>query len=176
MKKITSIFLLLISISLFSQEMIFVIAPSGLIVREAPNKNAKRIGKLENNTQVYIVEKTEITLQTKDDGKIINGNWIKIKDFKNDIKGYVFDGFLTSEIPNKGTSSGNYYLTKLDSISKNEYWEAFQKNIKPKPLFIHLRNKKHTNLLQFEIGDLEFYEGTTISVSKGNGLKIFLKS
>ncbi|WP_439132355.1 SH3 domain-containing protein [Polaribacter sp.] len=172
--KIT-LFLLLFTISVFSQDVKFVNAPNGLIVRNAPNKNALRIGKLENNTRVYIIKKIEISLQIKDDGKIINGNWVKVKNFKEDIKGYVFSGFLTDKIPNKGAESGNYYLTKIDSITEKKYWEAFQKNIETKPIFINLRNKKHTNLAKFEIGDLEFYDGATITVDKKSGLKNIIK-
>ncbi|WP_397445055.1 SH3 domain-containing protein [Polaribacter sp. R77954] len=171
MKKTITTFLILFTASLFSQEIKFVKANSGLIVRDAPHKNAQRIGKLKNNTRVYIIKKTEISLEIKDNGKIINGNWIEVKSYKEDIKGYVFSGFLTDKIPNKGTEKGNYYLTKIDSITKNEYWENLRKNIKTKPSFIYLRNKNHINLVQLEIGDLEMYEGTTLIVKKENELK-----
>ncbi|WP_439131199.1 SH3 domain-containing protein [Polaribacter sp.] len=171
MKKTTIILLILFSASIFSQEVKFVKASSGLIVRNTPDKNALRIGKLKNNTRVNIIEDTEISLQIKDDGKIINGNWIKVKNFADDIKGYVFSGFLTDKIPNKGPENGNYYLTKIDSITEKKYWEDFQKNIETKPTFINLRDKKHTNLAKFEIEDLEFYDGTTISIEKESGLK-----
>jgi hypothetical protein len=175
MKKTVTILLLLITFSFFSQEVKFVKAPSGLIVRNAPNTNAERIGKLENNTRVYIIKETEISLQITDDGKIISGNWIEIKNFKDNINGYVFGGFLTNEIPNKGVEKGNYYLTKIDSITKQKYWDDFQKNTKTEPIFIHLRNKNHTNLVKLQIADLEFYDGTTISINKESGLKNILE-
>lgn len=168
--KIT-IFLILFTTSLFSQEIRFVNAPSGLIVRDNPNKNSTRIGKIENEKRVHILTKTGINLSIPDGDKNVIGEWIEVKEVKGNQKGYVFGGFLTDIIPNKGVVKGNYYLTKIDSITEKRYWEDFQKNIKTKPLFIYLRNKKHSNLVELEIGDLEFYDGTTISINKKSELK-----
>ena len=86
---------------LFSQSI--VTAPSGLVLRSEPKIGDNRVGKLAFAAQVKIVEKTDHTLSIKDNGKTINGHWVKV-EFGYDLEysettntGYVFDGFLTEK-------------------------------------------------------------------------------
>lgn len=88
-----------------SQDMCFVNATNGLIIREQPKTNAKRIGKLPYGSLVEVINKTNVDLQISDQGKVIKGEWFKVK-FQNYPylilenneeyidKGYVFSGYL----------------------------------------------------------------------------------
>lgn len=173
-KNIVAIFLLF-TLSFIGQEIKFVNAPNGLIIRSKPDKNAKRLGKFSRNSKVLVINETKKTLSVVDDGKTINGKWVEMEDTIQNLKGYVFDGFLADKVPNKGASSGNYYLTKIDSITLNEYQKNISKNKTEKPSFIYLRNNSHTDLSKFPISDLEFYEGTFLTVTKESGLKNILE-
>lgn len=103
MKKTTVLLIVLISILStygFSQEKYSVTATNGLLLREKPNANANKIGKLYFGAEVTILEKTENSQTINDNGTKITGNWVKIK-FQNDPTfisnedfGYVFDGYL----------------------------------------------------------------------------------
>ena len=88
-----------------SQETYFVTATSGLIIREQPNTSANRIGKLPYGSIVEVIEETNVKLQILDQGKVINGEWVKVKfenypylisenNYHNKEEGYVFNGYL----------------------------------------------------------------------------------
>lgn len=95
MKFFNILLFLLSTISVFSQQIRFVNADNGLIIRESPNKKSKQIGKLEYGTEVEVIEETEIELKVKDGQKNITGKWVKIQEIDGNQKGYVFNGYLT---------------------------------------------------------------------------------
>ena len=97
MKKLFIYFIILSSISVIGQNNQYVKADNGLIVREKPNKNSKRIGKLDYGSKVYVFEQTENKLELIDEGKTIKGNWARIKEVNGNISGFVFNGYLTTE-------------------------------------------------------------------------------
>tara|TARA_R110002012_G_scaffold75765_3_gene191349 strand:- start:360 stop:1217 length:858 start_codon:yes stop_codon:yes gene_type:complete len=79
-------------------------ASSGLIIREQPNADANRIGKLPYGSIVNILENTNLKLQITDKGEVIDGEWVKVK-FQNfpyiitktkafKDEGFVFSGYL----------------------------------------------------------------------------------
>jgi len=90
-----SIFLCFFSLTLSAQYH-YVKANNGLIIREKPNKNSKRIGKLEHASSVIILNSTGIKLEVKDGTKTIAGEWVEIENSLGNQKGYVFDGYLTT--------------------------------------------------------------------------------
>ncbi len=106
MKK-TNILLILLLLIVFSygysQETFIVTAENGLILRNQPNVDGEKIGKLYFGAEVSIVENTKKTQTVLDNGKIIKGTWVKIA-FKNDPVfisnaklGYVFNGYLQNK-------------------------------------------------------------------------------
>lgn len=166
MKKNVLIFFMLNTLFLFSQEIKFVTATNGLIVRKKPNKKSQRIGKLSYCSGVNVINKTNIKLSIKDDGELINGKWVEVAEINGNQRGFVFDGFLNSNTPNKGNETDGYYITKIDSITQKKYWKDLSIDRKPDSLFISLRNRNnHKNLVTFPISELEFYEGTTLKVN-----------
>lgn len=101
MKKIKP--LILILLFLFSETVIpqqliepmFVIAKSGLNYRDKPN--GKILGKLSYGEKVFVIEKTGIIEEIKDNGELITGEWVGIKNkFKK--KHYVFSAYLIGKI------------------------------------------------------------------------------
>lgn len=75
------------------QSHFIVIAKSGLTVRAEPDLKGQRIGKLEYLSTVEVIEKTSFQLTIKDEGKEINGHWVRVQ-LEEAKEGYVFDGFL----------------------------------------------------------------------------------
>ena len=103
------------TISNFGQERMYVRAESGLIVRDKPSLESNKIFHLPNNTMVLISKKTGINLTIIEDGKEINGEWIKIYSFDNSENyGYVFDGFLSNEKPEIWYSGNDAYYKTYD--------------------------------------------------------------
>lgn len=96
-------YLTLLMISICSvaqgQDINFVTATNGLIVRANPNKQAQRIGKLPYGSSVEIQTRTQTYLEVLDNGNSIQGEWVEVKCLEQDIpiQGYVFDGYLTKE-------------------------------------------------------------------------------
>jgi len=116
--------LLLITIFLttltYSQNKFIVTAENGLLLRQEPNSKGLKIGKLYFGAEVTIIERTKNNQTITDNGKKINGNWVKItfQNFPTFISeaeyGYVFDGYLKN---------------------KNERIQEIQKEIVKYPLF-----------------------------------------
>ena len=110
MKKLLLI-LLFIPLVSFGQMDYYVSAKGGLNVREAPNSKAKKVATILYGQKVTIESKTGIKLTINDTDKktgitkVIEGEWVEVTSVTN-IKGYVFDGFLSR---NKKTDS---FLTR----------------------------------------------------------------
>lgn len=105
-----------------AQDIQYVTAENGLVIREQPNQGATKIGILDYGTPVEITEYTDLALDVKDNNTKISGKWVKIKgpavgEYFED--GYVFNGFLTEnkiEKPLKITSNAfTIYLDKLNA-------------------------------------------------------------
>lgn len=113
---ITAIVLLFVALG-YSQDYAYVTADSGLTVRELPDIGASKLGKLMYNEAVEVVEKTDKKLVILDQGKKVEGEWVKIKmNGYQDLKGYVFNGFLSE---NKMAKIVNIKLTEADIHIKN---------------------------------------------------------
>ncbi|AUC82864.1 SH3 domain-containing protein [Lacinutrix sp. Bg11-31] len=113
---ITAILLLLVTFS-YAQDYAYVNADSGLTVRERPDIAASKLGKLMYNEAVEVVEETNVKLVVIDQGNKISGEWVKIKmNGYQDLKGYVFNGFLSK---NKLAKIVNIKLAEADIHIKN---------------------------------------------------------
>ncbi|GAA4108832.1 hypothetical protein GCM10022393_05180 [Aquimarina addita] len=98
----TCIFLGVISsFNTIAQEGYYVVANSGLIVRDQPSLQGTNIAKLPYGYPINIIEKTNHQLTITDQDKKIHGFWIKIKLTytgylipQEQTTGYIFDGFI----------------------------------------------------------------------------------
>lgn len=87
-----------------AQDIQYVSAENGLIVREKPNRGAVRVGMLDYGTAIEITEHTNLKLDVIDKGEKVSGEWVKIRGidaYEFFEEGYVFNGFLTEEKLNK---------------------------------------------------------------------------
>lgn len=83
-----------------AQDIQYVNAENGLIIREQPNQGATKVGILDYGTPVEIIEYTDLSLDVRDSKKKVSGKWVKIKgpavgEYFEDA--YVFNGYLTKE-------------------------------------------------------------------------------
>lgn len=90
----------------YSQSIFIVTAENGLILREKPDAQSTRLGKLPYGTLVEVTDFTEVKQSMQDGNKRISGNWVKIKaqnfpfllndasSEELDVEGYVFGGYL----------------------------------------------------------------------------------
>ena len=104
-----------------SQKIQFINATNGLNIREKPNTNSKKIGKLNHGAIVHIIKETGIDLSNTDSGKVINGECFEVKQTTDHQSCFIFSGYLTNEAVNKGDETKSFYLTKIDSTTIKNY-------------------------------------------------------
>lgn len=173
------LFLFLFSISnLNAQEKYMSIAPSGLIIRDAPDPNSKRIGKLPFGSLVEILTKTNVKHQIKNEN--LNGIWVKIKyenfpykisdlnDFEHFEEGFVFSGYL--EKLNKAKINS----TEIDSLT---FFSMFRNRKQKKPeeiksqrdIEVLLKNKvtwKNTKEMGRVIDEIKLENGQVLPINQ----------
>lgn len=92
-----------------AQDIQYVSAENGLVVREKPSRGANRVGMLDYGTAIEVVEHTELQLDVIDGGKKITGEWVKVSGNSNYEffeEGYVFNGYLSEEKINRRFKAG----------------------------------------------------------------------
>ena len=154
MKTYINIIALLIAFNFAqAQDIQYVSAENGLVVRDNPSRGAKRVAKLEYGTQIEITEYSQLKLDVVDNGEKISGEWVKIKTAtspETEKTGYVFNGFLTkSQLKKRLKISFDEFIVTLDSL--NAY-----------PLEPAIEIQKDTIPMGIELG--ETLEGKTIRV------------
>ncbi|TCK68010.1 SH3 domain-containing protein [Winogradskyella wandonensis] len=106
-----------------AQDIQYVNAENGLVIREQPNQGAAKIGILDYGTAVEIIEHTNLHLDVKDNDKKVSGKWVKIKgpavgEYFED--GYVFNGYLTEEkIEQPLKIAGDTFTIYIDKLQAN---------------------------------------------------------
>ena len=124
MKKYISILLLIVTFGFTeAQDIQFVKAENGLVIREKPNQGATRLGMLDYGTAIEITEHTNLILDVVDNGKKLTGEWVKIRSidaFETFDEGYVFNGFLTEEkLQKRFKTNYDAFTVKIEGISEN---------------------------------------------------------
>ena len=139
----------------------YVKAQNGLIVREKPDPNSKRIGKLGYGTEVSVIQLTDVELKVKDESEDIVGKWVEISETIGGQTGFVFSGYLTLE------KLIRKFKIKFSDCSIHMELDAFCENENP--------NESDTAHIHLELEAI--LEGTRISVkhSKFKKLEAFLR-
>jgi len=171
MKKLALVFILVSIVSTYGQNIQFVNAPNGLIIRKEPNKTSERIGKLQYGERVEIIKQTEFPLSIIDEGAGVNGFWTEIKETNYSPKGFVFNGFLSAKAINKGNETENFYLTKVPPLMIKNYWNYIMNSIEVKPAILYLRNKQDENLSEFSVSEFESFDNTSLYELGNKGLQ-----
>jgi hypothetical protein len=138
-----------------AQDIQYVSAENGLIVREKPSQGANKVGMLDYGTVIEIIEHTNLQLDVVDNGKKLSGKWVKVRGidaYEFFEEGYVFNGYLTEE--------------KLEKRFKVNY-DAFTvtiEGISEKGNRKDIINPDFDGVLFFKLGEDETIEGKTVSV------------
>ena len=101
-KPIDLVLIFCLAFQVSAQEILYVHADNGLIIRKEPTRKGEKTGKLDYGASVRIVQRTNFPLSILDDGETINGVWVEIEDLGQSYpkkKGYVFDGYLKEDAP-----------------------------------------------------------------------------
>lgn len=98
------LFIFSFSQEIMGQEYYSVVASSGLIVRDQPDRHAERVGKFAAGADVALIEKTDKALHIQDAGTTIKGFWYKVRSPR--LEGYVFSGYLCSKTYNPEHMAG----------------------------------------------------------------------
>ncbi|WP_299887138.1 SH3 domain-containing protein [uncultured Lacinutrix sp.] len=164
-KVIFSILLILTYSISYGQEILYVNADNGLIIREKPSKNSKRLGKFKYAEKIEVQEKTNINFSIVDNEKKINGSWLKVQGIMNNkvTSGYVFSGFLIDEILKKRIEiKFNDFTVELDHIDLMGDLTALSKKQKdtakisldlsgtPENKFLKILSKKYKKIEVFQ--------------------------
>ena len=83
-----------------AQDIQYVFAENGLVMREQPNQGATKVGILDYGTPVEVIAYTDLSLDVKDNNTKVSGQWVKIKgpaagEYFDEA--YVFSGYLTED-------------------------------------------------------------------------------
>ena len=108
-----------------AQDIQYVSAENGLIVREKPNQGAIKVGMLDYGTVIEIIESTNLQLDVVDGGEKLSGEWVKIRgidayDFFEE--GYVFNGYLTEEkLEKRFKVDYDDFTVTVEGVSEKEH-------------------------------------------------------
>ena len=125
MKKYISILIVIVTFGYAeAQDIQFVKAENGLVIREKPNQGATRLGMLDYGTAIEIKEHTNLMLDVIDNGKKLTGEWVKIRSidaFETFDEGYVFNGFLTEEkLQKRFKTNYDAFTVNVEGISEKK--------------------------------------------------------
>ena len=119
------------------QDIQYVSAENGLIVREKPNRGSNRVGLLDYGTALEVIEHTNLKLDVLDNGSKIEGEWVKVsalEDYEFFEQGYVFNGFLTEKkikrpfkIPFKEFT---IYIDEFTALKDESYFDGSENRLR----------------------------------------------
>ena len=136
-----------------AQDIQYVSAENGLVVREKPSRGANRVGMLEYGTAIEIVEHTELQLDVIDSGKKITGKWVKVSGNSNYEffeEGYVFNGYLSEEKINRRFKAGfDAFAVSIEGLTQKIPGQEIENS---------------DDIVTFKLDDNETIEGKTIRV------------
>lgn len=141
-----------------AQQVLYVNADNGLIVRSAPKKDSERLGKLEYGSMVEVLEETAIEIIIQDGSEYITGRWVEISEIDGNLHGYVFNGYLTSDRISKRFE---IKFQEFSFLIEMEAWSIAES--------INIDTAK----IGLEIGDTPENKSIKINNSKFKEIKIF---
>lgn len=107
-----------------AQDIQYVSAENGLIVREKPSQGAIKVGMLDYGTVIEIIEHTNLQLDVVDGGKKLSGEWVKIRGidaYEFFEEGYVFNGYLTEDkLEKRFKIDYDEFTVTIEGISEKE--------------------------------------------------------
>ncbi|MEM7514758.1 MAG: SH3 domain-containing protein, partial [Bacteroidota bacterium] len=113
---------------LHAQDIQYVLAGSGLNMRNSAGTSGEKIGKLALGTEVEVVTYTGTSLSISDNGKEIKGEWVEVKARNGALankNGFVFSGFLgeiSPPVPMDILVPGNFHGEDVPPNSGSREW------------------------------------------------------
>lgn len=125
MKNLIRIILVIVAFSYAeAQDIQYVNAENGLIVRERPSQGAIKVGMLDYGTAIEITEHTNLKLDVVDGGNTLSGEWVKVRGidaYEFFEEGYVFNGYLTEDkLEKRFKASYDEFTVTIEGISEKE--------------------------------------------------------
>ncbi len=118
MKTIFFILMLFLSSHFFAQVRYVVNAESGLIIRKKPTSKSEKTGKFNYKDTIVVKKEIRKRADTIQDNKFtIPGYWIQVKT-KENVKGYVFEGFIKKRIEGNNKRAKLKLYGPVKSITK----------------------------------------------------------
>ena len=107
-----------------AQDIQYVSAENGLIVREKPSQGAIKVGMLDFGTAIEITEHTNLKLDVIDGGKKLTGEWVKVRGidaYEFFEEGFVFNGYLAEDkLEKRFKVAYNEFTVTIEGIKENE--------------------------------------------------------
>lgn len=107
-----------------AQDIQYVNAENGLVIRASATKEAKRLGMLDYGTAIEVILLTNKTMSIIENGQTIAGKWVKIRPIDAyDLfeEGYVFSGFLTQQkLQKRFKTHYDEFTVSIDGIGEKE--------------------------------------------------------
>jgi len=138
-----------------AQDIQYVSAENGLIVRKKPSQGATKVGLLDYGTAIEITEHTNLKLDIVDGGKKFAGEWVKVRGidaYEFFEEGYVFNGYLTEE-----------KLEKRFKVVYDEFTITIE-GVSEKNSRKDVVNTNFNGVLFFKLNNEETLEDKTVSV------------
>ncbi|WP_431166299.1 hypothetical protein [Tenacibaculum halocynthiae] len=185
MKILVKIYMLFMFSNAFAQEYYFINAENGLNVRSKSNSLSLKVAKIPFGVVVEKLLDTNKKITINDNGKPIEGSWVKIK-YNNymylvskegkpfEKEGYVFDGYL-KKLKNKNViNTSKISLTKFNALKEKieEIIHSPQKNGNLNSIKKILKNRV-TWVTKFENENYK-REDAIKSIKTQNGQKLIL--
>ncbi|WP_347923411.1 SH3 domain-containing protein [Pontimicrobium sp. SW4] len=138
-----------------AQDIQYVNAENGLIVREKPSQGAIKVGMLDYGTAIEITEHTNLKLDVVDGGTKLTGEWVKVRGidaYEFFEEGYVFNGYLTEEkLEKRFKTTYDEFTVTIEGVTEKE---RIKGEINP----------DFNGVLFFKLNDNETLEGKTVRV------------
>ncbi|MFT5215820.1 MAG: hypothetical protein ACI83H_000937 [Glaciecola sp.] len=156
MKNLISIVLVIVAFGYAeAQDIQYVNAENGLIVREKPSQGSIKVGMLNYGTVLEITEHTNLQLDVVDGGKKLSGEWVKIRGidaYEFFEEGYVFNGYLTEEkLEKRFKKAYDEFTVTIEGVSEKD---SRKDDINP----------DFNGVLFYKLNDDETLEGKTVSI------------
>ena len=138
-----------------AQDIQYVNAENGLIVRKKPSQGAIKVGMLDYGTAIEITEHTNLKLDVVDSGKKLAGEWVKVRGidaYEFLEEGYVFNGYLTEEkLDKRFKVVYDEFTLTIEGVTEKE---SRKDNVNP----------DFNGVLFFKLNNQETLENKTVSV------------
>ncbi len=138
-----------------AQDIQYVNAENGLIVRKKPSQGAIKVGMLDYGTAIEITEHTNLKLDVVDSGKKLAGEWVKVRGidaYEFFEEGYVFNGYLTEEkLEKRFKVVYDEFTLTIEGVTEKE---SRKDNVNP----------DFNGVLFFKLNNQETLENKTVSV------------